>query len=416
MITFKKFHRIMSEGGAFGHLSHPFDVNSFKFNDFKDIINGALEGKLDYMEEKTDAVNIMLTVKDGQVLAARNKSHLKNRGENAMDINAVGEKFKGRPIGEAYVQAMKDFEEAVSSLSKKQVDKIFQNGENWMSMEVMMPSKAENIIKYGLNELRLHGTIKHNLDGEPIENINKENARMLDGMLRQIEADRQEKFNIKKLDRITLPKQKDFNKLQSKYIGELNGIMKSLGAKPGSTMREVKLNYFNTLINKVDKKRQISKDLRNALLLRWVDSESPMNLRVIKSKLPKETVAGISDIEKHLGEHHKKITLPLETLFLKLGAEVLKKMSSFMALNPNEALADMKKQAEDTANKVLKSGDPKLKEKLNYELNRLNSIGGWDAVIPSEGITFFYKGQLLKLTGTFAPINQLIGLRFRIKD
>ena len=57
---------------------------------------------------------------------------------------------------------------------------------------------------------------------------------------------------------------------------------------------------------------------------------------------------------------------------------------------------------------------PKLIDKLEYELKRLEDIGGWDAVVPSEGLTFLHKGQLLKLTGAFAPINQLIGLSFRL--
>ena len=36
-----------------------------------------------------------------------------------------------------------------------------------------------------VTEIRLQGTIKYNDEGEAVEQINKENARILDGMLRQ---------------------------------------------------------------------------------------------------------------------------------------------------------------------------------------------------------------------------------------
>ena len=42
--------------------------------------------------------------------------------------------------------------------------------------------------------------------------------------------------------------------------------------------------------------------------------------------------------------------------------------------------------------------------------NMLNAIGGLDAIGPSEGIVFKYKGKTYKFTGAFAPINQITGL------
>ena len=47
---------------------------------------------------------------------------------------------------------------------------------------------------------------------------------------------------------------------------------------------------------------------------------------------------------------------------------------------------------------------------MGQQLNKLNAIGGWEAVIPSEGLVFIYKGSTYKLTGAFGPINQIAGL------
>jgi hypothetical protein len=43
---------------------------------------------------------------------------------------------------------------------------------------------------------------------------------------------------------------------------------------------------------------------------------------------------------------------------------------------------------------------------------RLNSIGGKDKIVPNEGIVFLYKGNTFKLTGTFASVNQILGIFF----
>ena len=43
-------------------------------------------------------------------------------------------------------------------------------------------------------------------------------------------------------------------------------------------------------------------------------------------------------------------------------------------------------------------------------IDKLQSIGGMDSIVPSEGLVFKYKGNTYKFTGAFAPINQITGL------
>jgi len=51
--------------------------------------------------------------------------------------------------------------------------------------------------------------------------------------------------------------------------------------------------------------------------------------------------------------------------------------------------------------------------KLKIQLEKFEAIGGSSAIVPSEGLVFKYKGNLYKFTGSFAPINQILGsLRF----
>jgi len=59
---------LILEGGAAGHMSHPFDNKSLTFGDFKKLIESGLSGELNFEEdptEKTDGQNLFATVKDG---------------------------------------------------------------------------------------------------------------------------------------------------------------------------------------------------------------------------------------------------------------------------------------------------------------------------------------------------------------
>ena len=71
---------LLTEGGAYGHMAHPFDDKDLTFGDLKKIIELGLGGQLnreDNVTEKLDGQNIMISWKDGKLIAARNKGHIK---------------------------------------------------------------------------------------------------------------------------------------------------------------------------------------------------------------------------------------------------------------------------------------------------------------------------------------------------
>jgi hypothetical protein len=161
--------KLLMEGGAYGHMSHPFDTDiNLTFGQLKDIVNRALEGTLEFTREKTDGQALAISWRDGRLVAARNKGHLKNRGEKALDIKGVSDKFQGRGgLSDAYNYAMKDLSNAIKSLSDKQRDKIFKQGACFMNLEVIYPTSV-NVIPYGQALLVFHGTMEYNEEGVAI--------------------------------------------------------------------------------------------------------------------------------------------------------------------------------------------------------------------------------------------------------
>ena len=163
--------------------------------------------------------------------------------------------------------------------------------------------------------------------------------------------------------------------------------------------------------NYVDKKfGKVENRIKMGLVKRWAffDKSFRLNKKTIEDE--KVLAKAIeTDKQKH-DSQVKKNMLPFELLFFQLGAEVLKNVSGFLAANPDKAVQNIKKQVSKAISDVRKGGDIKKLNRLGQQLNKLNSIGGMKAIVPSEGLVFIYRGNTYKLTGAFAPINQIAGM------
>jgi len=245
-INLDKEVSLLLEGGAYGHLNHPFDDKNLTFSDFKTLIINTLQGNLDSegaVTEKTDGQNIMVSWKGGKLLAARNKGHIKNHGAGALDINGIKSMFSGRgDIEKAFVYAMRDLERAVGKLSDGQKTKIFDEGKKFMSLEVIYP-KTANVIPYDKSLLQFHGTIEYDTAGSPIGE-DRRSARVLAGMIKQINQDVQKAFKIEKPFITNLPKVKDFSKRQSYFLGKLNKLQNQFRLKGNNTLADYHQAYW----------------------------------------------------------------------------------------------------------------------------------------------------------------------------
>ena len=400
---------LLTEGGAYGHMNHPFDTEiNLTFGQLKDIVNKALEGNLELAREKTDGQALAVSWRDGRLVAARNKGHLKNKGENALDINGVATKFAGRgELEKAYNFAMKDLSNAISKLSDKQKEKVFKGGACFMNLEVIYPTSV-NVIPYGQALLVFHGTMEYNDDGIAIGE-NQEAARILAGMIKQVNAEVQSAYTIQGPPINELPKSKDLTKLKGKYNSQISKLQSKFKLKDNDGIADYHQAFWMDFVTKKSPSTLDNKTLMG-LVKRWAFYDKSFRLDT-KNITDEKTLEWTKGIDKN---DHAKIAKdnirPFEDIFLGIGADILSFMSSVLAANPDKAVRDMKKRLDQTIKDVKKSGDVKKIEKLKLELQRLNAIGGKDKIVPNEGIVFVYGGKTFKLTGTFAPLNQILGL------
>ena len=397
---------LLLEGGAYGHMSHPFDDMDLTFGDLKNIIISALTGELGVVREKTDGQALAISWKNGRLIAARNKGHLQNAGANAMGIEDVASKFGGRGgLTDAYNFAMKDLSAAISSLSEAQRKKIFNEGKCFMNLEVIWPTSV-NVIPYGQALLVFHNTVCYDEKGTAT-GADGGAAGTLAGMIKQVNADVQSKYTIQGPPITSIPKSDDLSGKQGKYLSKLKKLQSEFGLSDSDNVADYHQSWWDWWITS-NAPIKVDKLTKEALIRRWAFGDKGFRLNTI-SNLELQKWATTND-KVNVAKQQKDNIKPFEEIFLGVGADVLEFVGSVLTVHPEKAIRAMKQKFVSVASQVRSGGDPSKISKLKQELSRLNSLGGIDKIVASEGIVFFYGGKTYKLTGTFAPLNQILGI------
>jgi len=397
---------LLMEGGAYGHMSHPFDDMDLTFGDLKNIISKALEGDLGVVREKTDGQALAISWKNGRLIAARNKGHLQNAGANAMGIEDVASKFGGRGgLTDAYNYAMKDLSAAISGLSDAQRKKIFNEGKCFMNLEVIWPTSV-NVIPYGQALLVFHNTTCYDETGKAI-GADGGAAGTLAGMIKQVNADVQSKYTIQGPPITSIPKNNDLSSKQSKYLSKLSKLQSEFGLKDNDNVADYHQSWWEWWITS-NAPTKVDKLTKEALVRRWAFGDKSFRLNTISN--PKLQDWAIDHDKVNVAKQQKDNIKPFEEIFLGVGADILEFVSSVLTVHPDNAIRSMKSKLKSVADQVRSGGSPAQIQKLKTELQRLNQLGGIDRIVASEGLVFFYNGKTYKLTGTFAPLNQILGI------
>jgi hypothetical protein len=399
---------LLLEGGAYGHMAHPFDIEmGLTFGDLKQIVVRALNGDLELAREKTDGQALAISWVNGRLVAARNKSHLKNKGEGAMTIGQVADKFAGRGgLTDAYNFAMKDLSQAISQLSEPQRKMIFKGGSCFMNLEVIYPTSV-NVIPYNQPLLVFHGTFEYDKEGNVIGE-NQQAAKILAGMIKQVNAHVQSKYTIQGPPMQKLPKSEKLSKLQGKYISMISKLQSEFTLADSDGVADYHQAWWTKFVEKGAKKLDTQEKI--GLVKRWAFGDKSFRINTIQDT---KLRAWAEQIDKQDQQKISKQNLmKFEEIFLGVGADVLSFMSSVLTANPESAKRQMVARLESTIQQVKASGDPKKIQKLKLELERLNALGGFEKIVPNEGIVFVYGGNTYKLTGAFAPLNQILGIFF----
>ena len=419
---------LITEGGAGGHMNHPYDAYGLTFNDMKEIVSRALEGRLDIEQEvteKTDGQNIQVTWKNGEPGFARGVKTIRNPMTTSEIISSFEEKYQKivdesgvdaaegyKSVVEAYTETAADLTSALSKLSPRTLQSIFKNGRVFANMEIIYPA-TKNIIAYETAVLQFHNLVEYDESGKVVQ-TDLAGGTTLQKVIQDANAHLQKTFSFIPPNKMKLGQIEDFEDKQNAFFAEIDSLKNQFGLKETDTVSEYHKAWWKNIIQ--EKADQLGYDINDEIIelltYRWAFGDKSTSITKIKKLIDNDQFAEwVSAFDKKDFKLYRKQNIqPFESIFLRLGAVVLKNIKNYLAANPNAAVQDIKRSIANLTKQLQTSDNIETIKKLETELKKIEQIGGFDTIVPIEGIVFTYGGNTYKLTGSFAPVNQILGV------
>ena len=418
----------LMEGGAAGHMAHPWDDHGLTFNDMKEIVSRALEGRLDIEQavtEKTDGQNIFVTWKNNEIGFARGSGTIINpmtTSEIIADFQrkqqkAIAEKgaeagANYQPVVDAYQACAEDLTEAFTAIPENTLNQIFKNGRVFANMEIIYPA-TKNVIAYDKAHLQFHNLVEYDEKGKVIETDLTGGATM-QKIIQDANAHMQKTFSFIPPQRIKLGRVYDFEDQQAAFFNEITQLQTKFNLKETDLISEYHKSWWRDVIK--SKAQQLGYDITDelvdTLMYRWSFNDKSTNISILKKQIANpEFLAWVDEFDKKDFKQYKKQNLePFESIFLRLGVLVLQNATNYLAANPDQTVQEIKTELAQLIKDLQAKGDSATIQKLEHELKRIQKLGGFDAIVPTEGVVFTFQGNTYKMTGAFAPVNQLLGV------
>lgn len=417
----------MEEGGAAGHMLHPFDIDEFTFGDYKQLVYDLFSTRVEHITEKLDGMNIFATVApNGEVRFARNAGQIKGddagMGVEEMEARWGGE-GKDTSILDAYKNAYYLFNDAVKSLP----DPVgFFNGDGYKiyaNCEVIDKTHP-NAVPYAKTVLSVHGLVAFSTDGTG-QKISlpgdEEQAKM--GMLKKLLPSVNSQYGGAQVTpEVVIAIREDNEETLEKYISLVDHIEEYAGVEDETTLIQYRENLLTKYIADHGFGIVLNNQFTDYFIRRWVYGEKQPTIVQLRKQM---LTSGIADADKIyaaavqfekevLPNAMKEIMEPVENFFYNLGNEVISRCQGLANEgSENEAVQELLNQLENTKQMIKQFDDPEIAEEMAYWLHRLSVIG--DKYNAAEGIVFNYRGKTMKLTGSFAALNRAINLRLKVQ-
>ena len=419
---------LITEGGAAGHMNHPYDSHGLTFNDMKEIVSRALEGRLDIEEavtEKTDGQNIQVTWKNGRPGFARGiktrkqpltpdelNAEFQVKYQKSIDANGKEGAAGYKLVVDAFQATTEDLTAALSKLSPETLQRIFKNGRVFANMEIIYPATT-NVIAYEQAVLQFHNLVEYDENGRVVE-TDVTGGTMLQQVIQDANAHMQNTFSFIPPNKLKMGRIEDFEDQQSAFFSEIDGLQNQFGLKETDQVSEYHRAWWKDVVR--EKAYQldyaIPQEVLEILTNRWAFNDKSTRINNVVKMIDNESFSEwVSAFDKKDFKSYQKQNIePFESIFLKLGAVVLKNITNYLAASPDKAVKQIKSDLMSLVKDLQTSDNPDTLKKLETQLKKIERMGGFDTIVPIEGIVFTYGGNTYKLTGSFAPVNQILGV------
>ena len=396
-------------GGLGGHVDHLYDNPDLTFTDMVKIMIAASSGEIEGAE-KMDGQNLFVSysVKDGKAKAARNVGNAKKGGMDALEL---ADKFSNRgSIKEGFVGAFQAFSEAVEKFTEEQKLNIFGEDANiFYNAEVIYPP-ASNIINYNVKALFIHrdGHGEFNREtGEVTDRDVSPEAAQLEQALKSVSQEDQQEdgFAVKMRAVEKLRKLEDDEALKNAQ-SRLNNLISNSGVGMGATVGEYIVSKLDVIIEGLFP--SLSDEIKKKIMERMFGVKGVTATQIYKLIPNPETKTQVRDFIKDQKRVRREIIYPLEDIIHDFAVSMLDGLKSRFVLSHEDEINRVSTQLNQAIEAIEGEGNETKIQKLKFQLGKLKSM---DKISSSmEGFVFAWNGHTYKLTGSFAPINQIMGM------
>ena len=518
---------IMLEGGAGGHMQHPYDDNELTLKEIKEIIIDASSGMIDdkgksKAVEKIDGFNmhfaLFVDADHGNVDFNNDVYFLRSKtkvGDRSLNLNGIKKEYEAHPASEVFILGCEVIARACARIPTDTLKAVFSEPSTedseeipdgatfagtYVNTEIVFPKRPIQI-KYDSPTISFHelkdyytkpsgkrvAVTEFNYNDERynkfIRSFNSQNLnniiRISSSAVKGVEHDpnQHEEFDFNLIgsteNKIML------NQLEELQVQELLGIIDNVKRKSGltdeATLRDVKVSYIQAVcqeqaesvknlliadfsdkgiteenakllsgfivyniamkVGRLPATNQDFKDLKSTAIKKaFTDKDLKKAVEAtgaFRQKDNRYLSSAMTSIMSTFNNSFKEIT----ELFFILGVEMLQGRKSNL-MSKETAKAQSEKMTTDLVLALqdfydLRDDDP-MKLKLNRHVSKIESLivrqntklgiqvdrsdksdivqkASNISIEAIEGIVYNFKNKRFKFTGTYAPINQLMG-------
>ena len=405
--------------GAYGHINHLYENGDLKFSDLKKIFIAASEGKLEGTE-KTDGINIYLSynTNDGEVRAARNLTQLKGGGLSVAEMydffsqKEEAARLKGgdynQNIKEAISDAIENFEKTIMYLDLENQTRIFgdfQTIANFYNCEIL-DNRTPNVINYDTKLLVVHRDGHKSIDfrTKEIFELSDNTENIFITRLESLQDnDKTEKFPVQ-VNSIRHLEALSNNEILNNCINQINKLLRIYSLTDDNTINEFLVVRLSRMLNNYD-----IPAINKKLVIKKILGVAGLNSIDILRGLPVNVKNDLRNLLKNQKKILKNMIAPVENIIYSFSKEILKGLNSIYNLDQDKSNDIIRKKLSMALQNINDVDSPYIGN-IRKQLSGLNVK---KLTLPLEGFVFDYNGKTYKLTGDFAPINQLLNFTDR---
>lgn len=407
-------HRVfeqIDEGGLGGHMAHIHEDRNLTFGEIKAIMHQASKGKLEAVTEKLDGQNTFFSYDPQNGLRfARNTENIITGGMGADEIES---RWADKPlVAMAFGKAYKILAAAIAVISPSQRKKIFNDGKIWYSAEIV-GTLNPNVINYDQDAVVFHesGAV-YNEKGQPLTiDTSKNFATLIANINRMQNAVKETGWQVLGPVMVNLQKLANNEPLEM-GLSSLNEFMNRWTMDNDNTLEDAFDEYLiqehmRDLTADDDTKLYVAELISD--FDHTLTSKKPyLNNLVEQGALVKEQYKLITELIKNGSKLYTNFIEPVRDTIRDFAIGMLRGVQSYLIINPDKEIQRLRGAVETAIQQIKNTRSDREIDIMNKELSRLR---GLDNITSSmEGIAFKYNGRVYKLTGAFAPVNQILGI------